>query len=481
MQWSAILRLLAVLLYVVAIAMLTAIPWAWVYDGGQVILAFFLSAGITAVIATILYLRGQAPESIFPREALAFVTLGWIAVGILGSLPYIFAGVLKHPVPAIFESVSGFTTTGATVFTDVESLPRAINWWRTLTHWLGGMGIVVLFIAVLPRLGVGAKHLFRSEVPGPITDNLKPKLRETATLLWKIYLGLTLAETLLLMLAGMDLFEALCHSFATLATGGFSTRNASIGSFDSAWIEAVIVLFMILAGVNFSLYYVAISRRNWRQVFRDPELRAYLTLLAVGTLAISGAIASLDVSVLESLRRGIFQTVSIQTTTGFGTDNFNLYPSMAKFLLVSLMFIGGSAGSTGGGMKVVRMMIIFKVIYAELYRTFRPQAVRAIKLGGKPLPADMVSTVMAFFAIGIVAFLGGSIFVSLFGIDMVTSFSATAACLWNIGPGLEQVGSIEHYGWMPMPVQAMLSMMMILGRLELYTVLVLLLPAFWRK
>jgi len=481
MQWSAVVRLLSLLLFVVAAAMLTAVPWAVAYDGSGVTIAFLLAAAVTTVLAAVMYLRSRPPHSIFPREALATVTLGWLAVGAVGALPYIFCGVLNHPIPAIFESVSGFTTTGATVFSNVEQLPRAVNWWRTLTHWLGGMGIVVLFIAVLPRLGVGAKHLFRSEVPGPITDNLKPKLRETATVLWKIYLGLTLAEALLLWLAGMDIFEALCHSFATLATGGFSTRNASVGGFNSATIELIVVAFMVLAGINFSLYHAAFSKRNVRNILRDPELRVYLTLLAVGTLAISGAIAGLDRTLLQSLRHGLFQTVAIQTTTGFGTDNFDLYPSMAKFLLVVLMFIGGSAGSTGGGMKVVRIMIVFKAMYAELYRTFRPQAVRTVKLGGKALPEEMVHTVMAFFAVGIFAFVFGSLFVSLFRIDMITSFSAVAASLWNIGPGLGHVGSIEHYGWLPAPVLAMLSLLMILGRLELYTVLVLFVPAFWRR
>ena len=361
------------------------------------------------------------------------------------------------------------------------SLPRAVNWWRTLSHWLGGMGIVVLFIAILPRLGVGAKHLFRSEVPGPITSKLKPKLRETAGVLWKIYVALTLTEAALLFAAGMSVFEALCHSFATLATGGFSTRNASIGSFDSLSIELIVVAFMFLAGVNFTLYHGVLAGRNWRALRRDSELRVYITLLAAATIFVAAALVAMDRPLLVSLRQALFQVVAIHTTTGFGTDDFNIYPAFAKFLLVLLMFIGGCAGSTGGGMKVVRIMLLFKAMYTELYRTFRPQAVLATKISGQVYPEETVRTVLAFFVAGLAAFAVGTLVLTLFGIDLVTAFSAVAASLWNIGPGLGQVGSTANYGWLPVPVQALLSLLMIVGRLELFTVLVLLVPSFWKR
>ena len=247
MQWAVVTKLLARLLAAVGIAMASAIPWAWIYDGPDVRNAFIISTAILLVTAAVAWFRGKEPESIFPREAMATVAFGWFTVGLFGALPYVLTGVVDHPVAAFFESVSGFSTTGATVFSDVESLPRAVNWWRTLTQWLGGMGIVVLFIAILPRLGVGAKHLFRSEVPGPITSDLRPKLRETAASLWKIYVGLTATEATLLWAAGMSPFDAVCHSFATLATGGFSTRNASIGAYGSVTIEMIVVVFMLLA------------------------------------------------------------------------------------------------------------------------------------------------------------------------------------------------------------------------------------------
>jgi trk system potassium uptake protein TrkH len=481
MQWSVVLRLLSRLYLAIAVAMLTAVPWAWFYDAMRVRYAFLIAAGVTLVISGLAYWRGRAPESIFPREALATVAIGWLSVGLLGSLPFLFCGVLTHPVPAIFESTSGFTTTGATVFSDVEHLPRAINWWRTMSHWLGGMGIVVLFIAILPRLGVGARHLFRSEVPGPITSDLRPKLRETASALWKIYLGLTLAEAALLYFAGMTPFEALCHSFATLATGGFSTRNASIGAYDSVPIELIVVFFMLLAGINFSLYHTLLSGRRWRVVVQDAELRVYLALVVISTLLVTAALVGIDRPLWTSLRQALFQVVAIHTTTGFGTDNFNVYPTLAKLLLVALMFVGGCAGSTGGGMKVVRFMILWKAVYDELYRTFRPQAVRSMKLGGSTVAPDIVHTALGFFAAGLGAFLFGSLFIASYGIDLVTACSSVIASLFNIGPGLGGVGSIENYGWLPYPVQIMLSLLMVLGRLELFTVLVLLLPPFWRR
>ena len=481
MQWAAVSRLLAQLFCAIGAAMLTAVPWAWAYDGSAIRNAFLLSSLITFGVAALAWFRGREPETIFPREALATVAIGWIGAAALGAIPFLLCGVISHPVTAFFESASGFTTTGATVFADVESLPYAINWWRTLSHWLGGMGIVVLFIAVLPRLGVGARHLFKSEVPGPITSDLRPKLRETAGLLWKIYFVITMVEAMALLAAGMTPFEALCHSFATLATGGFSTRNASIGAFDSVAIDLIVVFFMLLAGINFSLYYGLLSRRSWRGMLRDPELRVYLWLILVATIVIAAALTEMGRPFFTALRQSLFQVVSIHTTTGFGTDNFDVYPPLARLLLVSLMFVGGCAGSTGGGMKVIRFMILWKAIYAELYRTFRPQAVLSIKVGGNHVSGDHVRTVLGFFAAGMGAFLFGSLFVTLFGIDLVTSVTAVSASLFNIGPGLGQVGSIENYGWMPQPVQLVLSLLMILGRLELFTILVLLLPPFWRR
>jgi trk system potassium uptake protein TrkH len=481
MQWTAVLRVLSRLYVAVGAAMLTAVPWALYDDDTTTVIAFSVSAAITFGVAVLAYFFGKEPESLFPREALATVAIGWASAAALGALPFLFSGVIEHPIPAFFESASGFTTTGATIFGDVENLPRAINWWRTLTHWLGGMGIVVLFIAILPRLGVGAKHLFKSEVPGPITSDLRPKLKETAALLWKIYVVLTLGEALLLFVAGMNPFESLCHSFATMATGGFSTRNASVGAFDSVSIELIIVAFMFLAGVNFSLYYSVLSHGRLRTVLKDSELRVYLSLIVVATLVIAATLVSGGRPFWDALRSSLFQVVAIQTTTGFGTDNFNVFPALAKLLLVALMFVGGCAGSTGGGMKVIRFMILWKAIYVELYHTFRPQAVLPTKIGGTKIEQDVVRTVLAFFAAGMGAFLFGSLFVTAFGIDLVTACTAVTASLFNIGPGLGGVGSIENYGWLPYPVQILLSLLMILGRLELFTILVLLLPPFWRR
>ena len=356
-------------------------------------------------------------------------------------MPYMFENTFSSFTSAFFESVSGFTTTGSTAIIIIEEQSRALLYWRSLTQWLGGMGIIVLFIAILPRLGVGAKHLFKSEVPGPITASFRPKLKETSAILWKFYLGFTLVEILILKLLGMNLFEAICHSFTTMSTGGFSTITASVGGFNNPAIEYTICFFMFAAGINFYLYFL-IAKGDTTCIFRDPEFKTYAAIVGIAALILTFAIFSIHGNFSEAFRKALFQTIAICTTTGFGTDNFDVYPSFARILLIVLMFIGGSAGSTAGGMKISRIMVLLKLVRAELSKAVHPNAVVAIKIGNIPIRDDIAKSVAGFFILFIIVFAIGSIFMAALGLDIVTAFSSVVACLANIGPGLGRVGSV---------------------------------------
>jgi trk system potassium uptake protein TrkH len=387
-------------------------------------------------------------------------------------------------VDAYFETISGFTTTGSTVMTEIAGQSRGLHWWRSLTHWLGGMGIIVLFVAIFPQLGVGGKFLFKSEVPGPITEGLKPKIKQTAATLYWIYFTFTVVEALILwLLCGMSLHDAICHAFATMATGGFSTQNGSVADYDSAAIDYVITVFMVFAGINFSLYY-GILRGRVSALFRDVELRVYLGLIAVATIVITLSIWNIDPrhdSILDPFRFAVFQVVAIITTTGFGTDDFSLWPPMSQLLLVALMFVGGMAGSTAGGMKIIRFIVVFKAIYAEVYRVFRPQAVLSVRVGRSVIPRETTTAILGFFAIGILVFAAASLYMGYLGMDIVSATTSVAATLFNIGPGLARVGPVENFAFIPTSGKMVLSFCMILGRLEFLTILVLLLPEFWKR
>ena len=481
MKYRVIGKLLGILMMVLAFFMATSIAWSVYYRETKTTRAFIISSVITFLFGAVLYYRGRKElGSIGRREALFVVTTGWVFVGLFGSLPYMLDGAFTNYADAFFETVSGFTTTGSTVLTDIEAISRGLHYWRAMTHWLGGMGIVVLFIAIFPQLGVGAKHLFRSEVPGPITEGLKPKIKETASTLWKIYAGLTLAEGILLYFAGMDVFDSMCHSFATMATGGFSTKNASVAHYNSARIDAIITFFMFLAGINFTLYYLFI-RGRFTAIFKDAEFKVYVGVIVIATLAVTANILTVHPNILTAFRYSSFQVVAVVTTTGFGTDNFDLYPPFSKLLLVTLMFMGGSAGSTAGGMKVSRIMVVTKAAFIEVYKIFRPQAVRSVKIGKSAMSDDVTKSILGFFAIGIFVFVFGSLFMALLGLDIVTASTSVVATLFNIGPGLARVGSVENFAFIPNAGKIFLSFCMILGRLEFYTVLVLFVPDFWKR
>ena len=472
-------------------------------------IALALSMALSGALGGTLYLLCRPREKNLidlpgRREALLLVSLSWVVGAAVAAVPYfLWAWLVKagggtdpHPFASLarcyFEAMSGLTTTGASVLSNIESLPRGILLWRSLTQWLGGLGIVVLFVAVLPTLGVGGKKLFQAEAPGPTQPGVRPRIRDTARALWMIYLAMTAVLVLLLWLLGMNLFDAVCHTFTTMATGGFSNYTASISAFDSAAIDFVIVLFMLLAGVNFGLYYKLLQRR-WKGVYKDPELRLYLGIVLIATLLIGVSIygttwTTLDGqtregTLFQTVRYSLFQTVSIQTTTGYATADYDEWGFLPQAVLVTLMFIGASAGSTGGGIKVIRILVVARVLIAEIEKAFRPSVVRPIKVGKTAVSADMrqallvyVLTILAIFALGSVVLM---MFEPPGTINFTTAATASAATLNNIGPGLSMVGPTDNFAVFSDPSLVVLSLLMVLGRLEVYALLALVLPRFW--
>ena len=457
------------------------------------------------VLGLILLLVGRFGAGRFgQREALLRVAMGWIVGAGLCGAPFRVWATLRcdaeiavhdfdSSINCYFEAMSGLTTTGATILQSIGTVPRSLLLWRATTHWLGGLGIVVLFVAVLPLLGIGGRRLYRIESPGPSPEGVTPRIQDAARVLWMIYLGLTVAEILSLKLCGMTWFDSICHTFATLATGGFSTLDSSIAGFQSSVIHVVIIVFMVLAGVNFSLYH-ALWQRRWRMVLRNSELRVYLGIMVLATVIITasllhstpdaGAIEGEPSSTAIVLRDAAFQAVSVQTTTGFCTANFDQWGAVARITLIFVMFIGASAGSTGGGIKVIRIIVAAKVMLAEVERAFRPKVVRSIKVGGEPIDPDMKVGCLAYILGIIVLFaLGAGLLLMIEGpngIDLTTAMSASAATINNIGPGLGAVGSTHNYAWFTAEAKVVLSGLMLLGRLEIFAVIVLFSPHFWQ-
>ncbi|MHC5003985.1 MAG: TrkH family potassium uptake protein [Planctomycetota bacterium] len=470
--------------------------------------ALFISAAIGLAVGGLTWqLTRKGSRRLGRREALLLVSLSWVVGAAFAALPFFLWGVMSdrtgpdHPfrsfISCYFEATSGLTTTGATVLSDIEAIPRSLLLWRAITHWLGGLGIVVLFVAVLPSLGVGGKKLFRIEAPGPSPEGLSPQIRDTARVLWYIYLGLTAAQIAALMLAGMNLFESICHTCATLATGGFSTRNASIGAYDATsfgpaatWaIQIIVVVFMVLAGMNFGLYYQVIRGRI-RTVLRDPEMRLYLVLLMLGSLIVFAGIVAFPLPMTTgqeaprdaavAAREAIFTTVSIQTTTGFCTSDFNRWPFISQAVLVMLMFVGGCAGSTGGGIKVIRIWVAFKVMISEVERVFRPNVIRPVKLGSGTIDPELkLGTVTYVLGIIVLFVLGSGAVMLLEQANPDSDCSYTTAATASVAT-LCTIGAVENYGWFSPWSKAVLCLLMVLGRLEVMAIAVLFTPRFWR-
>ncbi len=437
-------------------------------------LVVFLVAGLATVL-------GRRSGELDRREGFGIVAFGWLATSLAGALPFVFTGAIPDFIPAWFESMSGFTTTGASVVPDPSLLPKGVLLWRATTHFFGGMGVLVLCVAILPLLGGGGMQIFRAEAPGPTKDRLAPRIATTAKLLWAVYVLLVVVQAGLLRLFGMDTFDAVCHSFATIATGGFSTKAISIEAYGCPAIEWVTTIFMVLAGMNFALHY-HLLRGDARSWMRNDELRWYLGLYAAAALFLGFQIwRSVYPSLADALRAGFFQAASIMTTTGFSSANFDLWPGAAKVMLVLLMFIGGCSGSTAGGVKVMRVFVMVRRIVCDVRRFFQPHAVLKIKINGSPLGEEVVSAITSFLLAYSVIFALGTLILTLFMPDLVSAATATIACLSNVGPGLGAVGPVSNYAAVPEAGQMVLLLLMLLGRLELYTVLVLLVPAFWRR
>ena len=457
--------------------------------------AFLFSFAITCLTGAVLRFACKSKQELRTKEGAAVVAFGWTGCAIFGALPYFFHDVfglaernlLVEFSFCLFESMSGFTTTGATVLTQIEGVPDGILFWRSFTHWLGGMGIVVLAVAILPMLGVGGMQLFRAEAPGPQTERLTPRIAQTAKLLWGVYVLISAVEVLLLWLGGMTLFDALCHTFGTMATGGFSTKNLSIGQYDSVYFDVVITIFMFLAGTNFALHYRAL-RGNFGSYLRDAEFRFYglIFLLCTGLIVWNTTSMKVEDTVVydsfgEALRYASFQVSAIITTTGYGTFDFEKWPALSQFLLVVLMFFGGCAGSTGGGLKQIRFLLLIKQGYVEIKRLILPHAILPVKVGDRVVPQEVMTNVLGFFFLFIGIFAIVTCIMAALGLDLVSAAASTIATMANIGPGLGSVGPVDNYAHIPTVGKFILSFCMLLGRLELYTVLVLFSPEIWRK
>jgi trk system potassium uptake protein len=479
MNWGYILNVIGVVVLFIGFSMALPLGYALLQEdgtGGMLAVSMIVTMGLGLLLH--LLFRRSKNVIISHREGMTIVTMGWIFAGLAGALP--FLAHFPSGIDAVFESFSGFTTTGASILTDIESLPRSILLWRSLTHWLGGMGIIVLSLAILPFLGVGGMQLYKAEVSGPAPDKLRPRIRDTAILLWKVYLLFTAVQTVLLLLGGMDLFDALCHTFGTVATGGFSTKNASVGHFNSAYIEGVITFFMFICGINFALHFQLLRGRPLA-MWRDPEFRFFSWTVLIFTVVAVAYLFQEYGSLTLAFRYGIFQVVSILTTTGFGTADYGLWAPVIQVVLLSCMFIGGCAGSTAGGMKCMRIMLLLKQANKEIMRLIHPHSVSQLKLGGRIVKPEVLSGIFGFFVLFMGLFVVSSFLLAAMGVDVLTSFAAVAATIGNIGPGLGSVGPAENYAHMPQAGKVLLTMCMLLGRLEIYTVILLFVPEFWKK
>ncbi len=451
------------------------------HDESVVPLLKSIAATVLAGLLLCGIFRKSRQDIMSHREGMGIVAFGWTAAGIFGALPYYWGGVFDSFTDAMFESLSGFTTTGASVLIDIEGVCRGLLFWRSMTHWLGGMGIIVLSLAILPLLGIGGMQLYKAEVPGPVPDKLKPRIKDTAVVLWKVYVLFTVVETALLTIGGMDFFESLCHTFGSMGTGGFSTRNASIAAYDSAYFDWVISVFMLFAGINFSLHYQFL-KGDGLAFWRNSEFRFFMgTVLLFCVIITANTYSAVYESLTEAIRFSVFQVVSIITTTGYATADYELWPPLSQIILLFCMFLGACAGSTGGGMKCMRIMLLLKHSYNQLFSLIHPRAVTQVKLAGRPVSDEILHSIWGYFMLYLGLFILCSFLLAAMGVDIVTSATAVIATIGNIGPGIGLVGPTDNFAHIPLLGKWVLILCMLLGRLEIYTVLILFVPEFWRK
>ena len=434
-----------------------------------------------ALLGLALSLLHPKTTALYARDGFVIVGLGWILISLFGALPFFLSGALPTYIDALFESVSGLSTTGASVATDLDAMPRGVLFWRLFSHWIGGMGVLVFLMAVLPMSGKHSMHIFRAEVPGPTKGKLVPRARQTARVLYTIYITLTLTEAILLLFGGMSVYDAILHAFATAGTGGFSTNPGSIAGFGSRYIETVVAVFMMLFGVNFNLYFLLLIG-SWKDVLKNEELHWYLGLIFGAVLALTLGLQKSFGGFAAAFHQAFFNVNAIMSTTGFGTVDFTTWPEYGKWILVLLMFCGGCAGSTSGGMKLSRLMILFKTVIAELRQMVRPRSVQRVEMDGRRVEAGTIRAAAIFAVLYFALLLLFSFLVSLDGADLATSFTAALSCLSNVGPGMTAaIGPAGSFAFFSLRTKLLLSLAMLLGRLELYPILVLFSPRTWKS
>jgi len=456
---------------------------ASLYYKGDDLHALGMAFLITFFAGLLLYFltKSQKRIELKLRDGFAVVTFSWLLMSFFGSLPYMMSGTCSSFTNAYFESMAGFTTTGASVLSNLEELPKGILMWRSLSQWMGGMGIIVFSLAILPMLGAGGMQLFKAEVPEIGVEKLRPRIIDMAKSLWYIYAGLTIVLALLLSVSGMDFFDAVCHAFTTMATGGFSTKTASVAHFQSGYIDVIITVFMFLAGINFSLHFYAL-RGKLSRFAQSTEFRFYCSVVFISIAVLTINLMSSEYSSLsQALRYASFQVVSIMTTTGFATADYELWPVLSQMLLLSLMFFGGMVGSTGGGMKQARILLMFKQAYRELYHLIHPHALTALKLDNRNVPKETLGGIWGFLFLFILISVIATLFMTALGIDIITSASTVISAMSNVGPALGEAGPVDNYFMIPAAGKWVLILCMLIGRLEIYTVILLFMPLFWRK
>jgi trk system potassium uptake protein TrkH len=480
-RWGALGHILGQLLLALGGAMLLPIGWGLAAGSGGVRPLVF-SALLTGALGSALLTLPRPDRELKQREALMLVILAWFATAGFGALPFVWSGYFSGFTDAFFEAASGFTTTGATILADVEVLPEPVQLWRCFTHWLGGMGIVLLGIAVLPLVGHGGMQLYRAEFSGAKSEKLKPRIAETALSLWKIYVAFTVAEIAALRVAGLGWLDAACHSFSTLGTGGFSTRTASVGAFHRPLVEWIVVVFMLLAGISFVQHYRLFVEGKVRGFFADFEVRAFLLLAVAATaLIVPTLLWHGGYSLERAVRAAAFQVTSILTTTGFSTEDFEQWYPLAHVILIGLMFVGGCTGSTAGGVKVARIVLLARVVGREFRRMVERHGVFSVRLGGRVMTEGTIQSLLSLVYLSLLVLALGCLLLAAQGVDMLTSLAAVVACMFNIGPGFGTVGPAENYAHLPDLSKWVLTVCMIAGRLEFYTLIVVLTPAFWKK
>lgn len=453
-------------------AVLMLLPLINALLSGESCVPFVISIIVTMLFGFVISIRKPVNSTIYARDGFVAVSLVWICMSACGALPFVLSGDIPNYIDALFETVSGFTTTGATILTDIESCSKSSLFWRSFTHWIGGLGVLVFIMAVLPMSGEHSMHIMRAEVPGPVVGKLVPKAADTAKILYIIYTAFTLIETVILCCEGLSFFDALLHAFGTAGTGGFSTKNASIGAFNSAAVEMTIAAFLLLFGINFNLYYL-IAIGEIKNVLKSEELYVYLSIILTSTMAIASGIWERYGSFTTALRYAFFNTMSILSTAGFGNEDYTLWPQFTQFIIVLLMFCGGCAGSTGGGIKVSRVIILFKKTVADAVQMLSPRRVKHVRVDGRAVPDNVVGTVCSFFFVYIFVLLICTLIVSFNGFDFATSFTASLACISNVGPGLSLVGPCGNYAIFSSASKIAMIITMLLGRLEIYPILIM--------